>query len=127
MHIENERASRSSNDSPPSVLSLVRSLQRVAPPARNVRRTKAISTMKKIIIALASASALFVAAPVMAGPVSGAVIGAGTGAVIAGPPGAVVGGVVGAVVGGPNFYHHHRIHHDGNRRYYNGGGERRYY
>jgi uncharacterized protein YcfJ len=115
------------NDSAPGVLSMVRGIRSVAPPARNVRRKKAIHTMKKIIIALATASALLVAAPVMAGPVSGAVIGAGTGAVVAGPPGAVVGGVIGAVVGGPNFYHHHRIHHDGNRRYYNNGGERHYY
>jgi hypothetical protein len=84
--------------------------------------------MKLMLIALAAAGTLAaVSAPANAGPVSGAVIGAGAGAVVAGPPGAVVGGVVGAVVGGPNFYHHHRIHRDGDRRYYNQGGERHYF
>lgn len=89
---------------------------------------KGIFNMKRIIIALAAASAVaMAAAPTLAGTVSGAVIGAGTGAVVAGPPGAVVGGVIGAVVGGPNFYHHHRVHRDGGRRYYWNDGERHYF
>ncbi|MEI9889791.1 MAG: hypothetical protein WDN45_03380 [Caulobacteraceae bacterium] len=86
--------------------------------------------MKKIILALAAAGALScMAAPVLAGPVSGAVIGAGSGALVAGPPGAVVGGVIGAVVGGPNvrYYHHHRVHMDGQRHYYIEHSRRHYY
>jgi hypothetical protein len=86
--------------------------------------------MNKIILALAAAGALAaVSTASQAGPVSGALIGAGTGAVVAGPPGAVVGGVIGAVVGGPNlrYYHHHRVHMDGERHYYNDHNHRVYY
>ncbi len=64
--------------------------------------------MKKIILALAAAGALScMAAPVLAGPVSGAVIGAAAARSSPGPPGAVVGGVIGAVVGGPNVRYYH--------------------
>ena len=51
--------------------------------------------MKQIFIALAAAGAVAtIAAPVLAGPVSGAIIGTGRVAVVAGPPGAVGGAVV---------------------------------
>jgi outer membrane lipoprotein SlyB len=67
-----------------------------------------------------------VTAPALAGPVTGAAIGAGAGAVVAGPPGAVVGGVAGAVIGGPNLHHRH-VYRDSRGRYYWSHHRRHYY